>query len=150
MIIVMLESGQLQTPDLKSQENNLFSTLISMRTSVLLISSIIGLTCPVLASAGLVSLGGTTPQSTVSSAYASQCVATFPHAFYEGQAFKAYDTQVPDTLGSSWEILSNTNVHVYNPFNALGDSLTANSLQGKVPTFSYVSNGRPGTTHFNY
>jgi hypothetical protein len=109
-----------------------------------------GLLVPVISFAGLVSLGGTTPQSLISTPYTSQCVEVFPHAFYEGQSFKAYDTQTPDTLGSSREILDASNVRVYNALTALGDSVTANSLGGKVPAFTYLSNGRPGTSHFNF
>ncbi|MEI7562460.1 MAG: hypothetical protein WCJ39_01720 [bacterium] len=98
----------------------------------------------------MVSLGGVTPQSSISSAYTSQCISTFPYSLYEGQSFRAYETQTPNTLGSSWEMLDPTNVRIYNPYLALGDSMSSNSLNGLLPAFLYKSNGRPGTSHFNF
>ena len=96
------------------------------------------------------SLGGITPQSGIPAAYTSQCIKTLPYSFYEGQSFLAYETQTPNTLGSSWEMLDPTNVRIYNPYGALGNTLSSNTIGGLLPVFTYRSNGRPGTNHFSF
>lgn len=110
----------------------------------------VGISFPMMTLAGLVSINGTVSQSTIPAPYTSQCVESFPFVLYEGQSFKAYETQTPDTLKSSREMLDGTNVRIYNGYNALGNLVTSNTLNGQLPAFTYKSNGRPGTTHFTF
>ena len=107
-----------------------------------LIAGLIGC-IPLVSSAALVQVGQVTPQAGIASPYTTTCVENFPFAFYEGQAFRVYDAQTPSSLASSREMLAGTNAMVYNPYNALGNTLTSNTLGGLLPTFTYRSNGRP-------
>lgn len=69
---------------------------MNKKISLLCAMLIIGL--PLTAGAGLVQIGQSPSQTAISAPYTNTCAEVFPHAFYEGQSFRAYETLMTSTM----------------------------------------------------